>query len=223
VGEVRADGNDGIPADGPLIIASNHPGTYDALSLISQLPRGDVKLVVSGIPFFRNLPNASRHFIFATLDTNIRAEAIRQSIRHLRAGGTLLIFPSGRIDPDPAVYPDAMQNLSRWSRSVELFLNRVSGARLVLAITSGVVSRAFIHHPFARLFSNDHERRRVVEFMQVIRQMTARQPLSLDPRISFARPLESAEITSASGELNHERVLNTARGLLNHHLACYYS
>ena len=90
-----AQGQGIIPASGPLVIASNHPGTYDAFSIISNLPRDDVKLIVSGIPFFQNLPHASQHFIFATHDTQQRSDVIRQSVRHLQAGGALLIFPSG--------------------------------------------------------------------------------------------------------------------------------
>jgi hypothetical protein len=53
-GEVAADGEELIPASGPLIIASNHPGTYDGLAIISKLPRDDFRLIVSGIPFFQN-------------------------------------------------------------------------------------------------------------------------------------------------------------------------
>lgn len=218
----KADGLEGIPRTGPLIIASNHPGTYDAFTIISNLPREDVKLVVSGIPFFADLPNTREHFIYATRDTQDRADALRKSIRHLSAGGALLIFPSGRIDPDPAVLPEASENLGRWSRSLEVFLKKVQQTRLVLAITSGVLSTEFLNHPFVRLFKNDHERRRVVEFMQVIRQMIAKKPLALQPKVSFSAPLAPAVISSGSSQAAIADIVGDARQLLNAHLRHYY-
>ena len=129
-GDVIADGQEYIPANGPLIIASNHPGTYDGLAIISKLPRNDFRLIVSGIPFFQNLPNASKNLIFATHDTSDRMDVLRKSIRHLQGGGALLIFPSGRLDPDPSIFSNAGEGLKMWSRSIEVFLNKVPDAQL---------------------------------------------------------------------------------------------
>lgn len=187
-------GEKNIPAKGPLILACNHPGTYDGFLLVSQMPREDFKMIVSGIPFFRNLPNAKNYLIYSTLDTITRMEAIRKSIAHLKNGGALIIYPSGRIDPDPAVFSDADKHLSRWSRSVEIFMNKVPQAKLVLAIASGVLSKDFLNHPFPRLFKNDHEQRRIMEFMQVIRQMIRGKPVELDAKISFSSAITFQDV-----------------------------
>jgi hypothetical protein len=32
---------------------------------------------------------------------------IKNSFRHLREGGSVLIFPSGTVDPDPALFSNA--------------------------------------------------------------------------------------------------------------------
>ena len=215
-------GQQDIPARGPLVIASNHPGTYDAFAIISQLPRDDIKLIVSGIPFFRNLPNASQHFIFATHDTNQRTNVIRQSIRHLQEGGALLIFPSGRIDPDPSILPGAGDGLQRWSRSIEVFLRKVPESRLVLTIASGVLSGDFVNHFFPRMFKNDHERRRVTEFMQVIRQMVQLKPLDLYPKVSFSGPLSMENTLSGNGEDRDAIIKQNANQLLDFHLKQFY-
>ena len=41
-----------IPTNGPTIVASNHPGTYDGITILSRLPREDVKIIVGANPFF---------------------------------------------------------------------------------------------------------------------------------------------------------------------------
>ena len=221
-GEVVADGQEFIPAAGPLIIASNHPGTYDGLAIISKLPRNDFRLIVSGIPFFQNLPNAGKNLIFATHDTADRMDVLRKSIRHLQEGGTLLIFPSGRLDPDPSLYPDAGEGLKKWSRSIEVFLNKVPEAQLVLTIASGVLSRKYINHPLAKLFKNDHEQRRFMEFLQVIRQMALGKPLELHPKVTFAEPVRLKDQSDLSEKSSDKSILERSMALLDHHVKLYY-
>lgn len=221
-GAVVSTGQEFIPPEGPLIIASNHPGTYDGLAIISQVPRDDFRLIVSGIPFFQNLPNASKNLIFTTRDISDRMNVIRKSVRHLQGGGTLLIFPSGRLDPDPSIYPDAGEGLKRWSRSIEVFLKKVPDARLVLTITSGILSREFINHPFIKLFKNDLEQRRMMEFMQVIKQMVMDKPVELHPKVTFAKPFSQIDLVKGSGRISETTILEKVTQLLNHHIKLYY-
>lgn len=221
--EVSASGQEKIPDTGPVIIASNHPGTYDGFAIISQLPRNDIKLVVSGIPFFRNLPTASNYLIYSTQDTYVRMNTIRQSIRHLADGGLLIIFPSGRIDPDPSILPAAGESFNKWSRSVDVFLKKVPESRLVLTITSGVLTGDYIHHPFTKFFKNDHERRRIMEFMQVIKQMVLGKPVELNPKVTFSEPMSIYEISNGNaGVLGESVIKSRALQLLNHHMDMYY-
>lgn len=220
---VCSTGEQQIPKKGPLMIASNHPGTYDSLAIISRLPRNDVKVVVSGIPFFKNLPNSSHHFLFSSRDTFDRMNVIRQSIRHLQDGGALLIFPSGRIDPDPALLPGAESDLKRWSRSIEIFIRKIPQMNIIMTITSEVLSKEYIHHPFAKLFRKDSlERRRVMEFLQVIQQMVATKQLNLMPKISFASPINAEELISKGKSQINELIFNHSSGLLSKHMQQYY-
>ena len=221
---VYSTGEEEIPAKGPLLIASNHPGTYDALAIVSCLPRNDTKVIVSGIPFFRNLPNAGQHFIYTSVDTYARMNVIRKAVRHLEEGGSLLIFPSGRIDPDPSIFQNAEKEINHWSRSVEVFLKKVPQTRMVLTITSGVLSRNFINHPLAQFFKKDsHERRRVMEFMQVIKQMVKGQPVELEPKVSFAEPVPASELLAADIALPDQLIKEHARHLLRRHIFQFYS
>jgi hypothetical protein len=220
--EVDSFGQEFIPSEGPLIIASNHPGTYDGFAIISQLPRNDFSLMVSGIPFFENLPNARKNLIFVTHDTTDRMEVIRKSIQHLKSGGSLLIFPSGRLDPDPSIYSDAADGLKRWSRSINVFLNKVPDAQLVLTIASGVISKEYINHPLIKLFKNDHEQRRMMEFLQVISQLKTDKPAELHPKVTFALPLRKIDLNDNSGSISELAIHEKATLLLNSHVRMYY-
>jgi len=51
--------------------------------------------------------------------------SLRNAIRHLQQGSSLLIFPSGRWSQILAVLPGASQAMANWSPSLEVILHRV--------------------------------------------------------------------------------------------------
>jgi hypothetical protein len=122
----EARGAERIPSSGPLIIASNHPGTVDSVALAASAGRLDLKIVASAVPFLDHLPHIRQHLIF-TPRANLqkRMVAMRESLRHLQAGGSLLLFAHGTIDPDVSFMPMALEDLNGWSRSLEIFLRGV--------------------------------------------------------------------------------------------------
>lgn len=221
-GPVVADGVENIPREGPLILASNHPGTYDGLAIISHLPRNDFRLVVSGVPFFQNLPNASKNLIFATHDISDRMTVIRKIVRHLHDGGSILIFPSGRLDPDPSIFSDSGTGLYRWSRSIDVFMSRVPDAKLVLTITSGILSKEFIHNPLLKFYKDDHEKRRLMEFIQIINQMILRKPLNLSPKVSFSNQINDTIYSKNISGFQQSIIQEKANELLAYHIGHYY-
>ena len=52
---VDVHGAQHIPADGPVVIAANHPGAYDIIALIASIGRDDIRIIASGVPFTRSL------------------------------------------------------------------------------------------------------------------------------------------------------------------------
>jgi hypothetical protein len=217
---VIARGADTIPHTGPLLILSNHAGTYDTFVITSQVGRNDLKLIGSDVPFLKNLPNASNHIFFLSEKTQDRMTAARAGMRHLKDGGALLLYGTGLIDPDPAVYPDAEAWIEKWLPSIDLFLRAAPDTKVVLAITSGVVSEKWAHHPITWLKRIDWQKRRLAEFSQVLQQLFFPGSLYLDPRISFSPPVGLDELLHESGT---DRVLPAviARGkaLLVDHIA----
>ncbi|MCJ7825787.1 MAG: 1-acyl-sn-glycerol-3-phosphate acyltransferase, partial [Anaerolineales bacterium] len=159
------------PTEGPLLVVSNHPGMVDGFIVAGTLPRRDLKLVVSNLPFFTNLQALRDHVIYTTKETHERLTVVRQSIRHLRAGGALLIFPGGNIEPDPAVLPGMRQAIDRWSSSIEIMIRSVPNTQVVVSIVSGVVEQSSLRHPLVYIKKNLQDRQKVAEAIQAIRQL----------------------------------------------------
>jgi 1-acyl-sn-glycerol-3-phosphate acyltransferase len=219
VENTKAVGAENFPADGPLLVASNHPGTVDALSIVANAPRDDFKVIVGGMPFLKKLPITTSHLIHSDReDNNVRANVVRSAIRHLQAGGAVLIFPSGQIDPDPAVLPGAMEALQKWSKSIAIMLRRAPDTRLLTAITSGVLHERFTRSPLTILKADGVGKRRIMEFMQVIRQLLFSDQLGLTPFVTFDRPLTLQDL---SATLESDQLLKAiiahARKVLKQH------
>ncbi len=164
-----------------------------------MLRRDDLCIISGDIPFLKNLPQAHRHFFFTSeKEQNVRMVAARQAIRHLQAGGAVLLYGFGHIDPDPAVYDDAASIIENWSPSIDLFLKVVPEAKVLITITSHVVSPKWRHSLFYYLRRNPVERRRLVEFGQVMTQLLFPGTFRQSPFISFANPVTAGILQKES-------------------------
>ena len=195
---VTAQGKETIPATGPLLIISNHAGTYDTFVLASQVGRDDLKLIASDVPFLKNLPNAKMHCFFLSEQIQDRMTAARAGIRHLKEGGALLLYGTGLIDPDPTVYPDAEKWIEKWLPSIDLFLRTLPETKVIISIVSGVVSKRWAHHPITWLKRIDWQKRRLAEFGQVLQQLFRPGSFYLSPCVTFSPPLSVEKLTLES-------------------------
>lgn len=181
-------GVENIPATGPLVIASNHPANVDSLVISAHVNRADYKAIIGDIPFFEHLPHVSQNAIFAPDPGNTmgRMQVIRESIRHLNRGGSLLIFPRGGIEADPEFMPHPDGEFHHWSRSLEIFLQHVPGLQILITIASGVISPNAFHHPITWFRKARPDRQRLAFLYQLIRQMlTGKEIFGLVPRVTF--------------------------------------
>lgn len=207
-----------VPREGPLLITSNHPGTCDSLVIAASIPRPDLKIVAADIPFIAGVRHAAENLIYTSLDVHERMMVVRKVIHHLQDGGAVLIFPSGSIDPDPALSPQACDDLGNWSPSIELMLRRVPQTRILLTIISGVLSAHWRWNLFVRMLGDDHKQRSVAEVLQVIQQMVFPNSVKVTPRLTFANPLTTEELTTM-GQGMLDEVIERARCLLEDHMA----
>lgn len=212
---VKAHGSEQIPATGPLVIASNHPGSYDAMAITSLVPRDDLKIVVTGRPVFRSMYASARHLIYTPFETHERMSVVRESIRHLRAGGALLIFPYGHLEPDPEVLPGADETLQGWSPSLPLLLRRVPETNLLVTIVSGVLAPDCLRHPLTRLRKEPHLQQVLAEIVQISQQMLFGRRFGLAPTVRFAAPFQAADLTpSVDAQAILEAITGRAQKLL---------
>jgi hypothetical protein len=212
-----ACGVENIPRDGPLVIASNHPGSYDSVMISAHVLRPDYKVIIGNIPFFQNLPNLRQHTIFAPEVSNVagRMNTVRQSIRHLQAGGALLIFARGGIEADPSITPGADAEFHQWSRSLEIFLRHVPRARVLTTIVSGVIAEAAFRHPITWLRAARPDKQRLAFMYQMIRQViSGKETFGLHARVTFGEL-----ISGATQQHVLDEVAEAANRTLRQHLA----
>lgn len=192
VDQVQTRGEESLPETGPLVVAANHPGAYDSLVISAMVPRDDLKIISSDIPFVKKLPDTSKHIIFSDRDPHARMQAARQALRHLKDGGALLVFARGAMDPDPAFMPNSEIELTRWTSSLGMFLRNIPQAQVAVSIISGVLCPRFLTHPSTYFRRGRVNKQRLSEFFQVMHQLMAPGKLMIRPNLSFgtARSLE---------------------------------
>ena len=219
VKDVSVCGEKQIPEEGPLLVVSNHPGTYDSIAIAAALPRTDLNIIAENFPLLRNLPSASKYMIFITKDIKERMLAVRSAIRHLQKGGAVLLFPGGRVEPDPAVLPGAPEAMNKWSASIDLFIRRVPNVRVLPTIVSGVLSPKFINNPFTRLWHGIRDPQTVAEVIQIVVQMMIPKMVRLEPKISFgvAKSIDELRALYSDGRSTLTSIIDEARDLLDEH------
>jgi len=214
---VSARGAERIPKDGPLLILSNHPGAYDAAAIMAFVPRRDIKVILSDVPFTRAIAACQDYFIYAPLNNAGRAAALWTSMGHLQNGGSLLFFPHDEVEPDPESGSGAEATIQDWSHSIEIIMRRVPGIQVQVVIVGGILLPRFLRHPLAKVRKSAPQRQKLAEVLQIISQLafrSERPPLHL----SFGAPIEARSIPDGHGLA---AVREAAAGLLEEHLVFF--
>jgi hypothetical protein len=216
--QVSARGTEKIPHEGPLLVVSNHPGGLDSVALLSSIPRKDVNVVISDVPFTRAFEAAGRHFVYTPRNPAGRMAALKASVGRLKQGEALLIFPHGEVEPDPEICPPllAAAAVAGWSRSVELMLRKVPDTRLITAIASGVVLPRYARSRLTKIRRSAARRQKVAEVMQFVRQAFSPGSVKLNIRLSFADPVEGRMLLDKDCM---PTVIAMARSLLADHIS----
>ena len=79
---------------------------------------------------------------------------------------------------------DADQELTAWSRSLEIFLRDVPQTQVVTSIVSHVLDPVYMHHPLTWLRRGRPDRQRLAMMIQIIQQMLGKR-LQIVPHVSF--------------------------------------
>jgi len=167
--DMVVQGVENVPKEGPLILASNHPGGLDFISIAGHAKRDDLKVIASDVDFLRELPEGRKSLINMPDDPRSQFKALKEALKHLEQGGMLILFPTGLIDPDPKYFRNAKEHIERWSKSLEIFVRKVSEVQIQPIIVSEAIGERFLFkHPLVKAQKRRIDRQRLAEFLQVM-------------------------------------------------------
>lgn len=197
--EVSYDINRGsleaIPREGPLLVVANHPfGGVEGLVLLSLLSavRPDIKMMANSI--LSAIPELQKHMILVDPFGGSEAAAknlapIRQSLRWLRNGGVLGMFPAGEV----AHLDWAKRRIceSNWHGTVARLM-RHSGAAVLPVFFEGA------NGPLFQMAGMIHPRLRTA---MLVREMVNKAGRPLKVSIGRVLPYEKLNVITDDAEL----------------------
>jgi len=213
VQDVRVHGGEHVPATGPALFLSNHPGMADTISLFAAINRPDLKIIALHRPFLASLVNTTKQLFFIDDNPSKRMNAVRQVSTHLKEGGSLLTFPAGEIEPDPDIYPGAVESLTNWTDSAGVFLRFAHDTKIVPVLVSGVLWEKAARHWVLRLKRTRLEREKLAAALQLLALIT-RDARPNTVHVRFAEPITLGEVGSTEAQAIHRVVIERMQGLI---------
>jgi len=201
-----------LPA-GPFLALSNHPGAVDTLALFSALKRNDLKIIAVDRPFLKALTNVTERLFYVTDDPGARMSLVRQVSAHLRSGGAALTFPGGEIEPDPSVYPGAVEALQSWMDSVGVFLRMAPETVILPVLVRGVLWDKTANHPLSYVKRARAERETLAAAFQFLIQIVLNKK-PLDVTVQIGKPITVEELGSKDTGVIHQAVLAEMKRLI---------
>ena len=177
-----------IPANGPLVIVSNHPyGVLDGLSLCYavSLIRQDFKFLAHST--FQKVPELEPYVLpvdfdgaSAALRSNIATK--KAALDYVREGGAIVIFPAGRVSTARTPFGNATD--AEWKLFCGSLIQR-SGARVVPIYFAG--QNSWLFHLASRL---GEAMREALLVHEIVRRMNTEVHAVVGTIIEFAQLAE---------------------------------
>lgn len=136
-----------IPRTGPLVVVANHPhGLVDGMVMaeIVNRVRPDFKILTRSL--LTGIPEVEQFMIPVPFphEANAREEGLKmrdETMRHLRAGGVIILFPAGKVAMSEGFWGPAVE--ADWNVFTHKIV-KASGATILPMRFTGQNSRAFL-------------------------------------------------------------------------------
>ncbi|GEM_PF-1155308 len=201
---VKAHNTECIPMNKPVLFVGNHAGLGDANAVMMSSPRRDTHTILINHGILPGLQAFHEYAI--AVDNDNPAYTLRRTVRLLKEGKSVLLYPRGKIEDDPSLDLDlALDNLAHWSESIEFFVKHVPDLQVVPFGVGGVISRSALNNPIVRQYK-DPERRL---FLAATFQLAF--PMYRDPIVSifFGQPLSGEQATLANVQKQMRRLIKS--------------
>ena len=211
--DLRVHGREHMPTSGPVLVLSNHPGMTDNVSLFAAVNRPDLRIIAIQRPFLESLYNISPQLSYISDNPSERMRAVRQISSHLRAGGVALTCPAGKIEPDPAVYPGALDSLNNWTDSSGVFMRFARDTKIVPTLISGVIWERTARYWLTRIKRTHDDREKLAAALQLL-VMVTRDARPTTVHVRFAKPITVDEVDPLDADCIHEKIIERMRCLI---------
>jgi len=191
-----------VPRDGPLLVIANHPfGVVDGLlaSYLIGSVRPDFKLMAHEA--IGRAPEVRPNLLPIAFDESRRARLLniascRQALGHLKAGGTLIIFPAGRVSTAMRIFDKATD--APWKAFVATLVASARPSVLPLYFEG---QNGWLFHAGAKFGESARE-------ALLMREVTRRIGARISLRIGTPIPYESL-----AGYTDRQRLLDHLRAV----------
>lgn len=220
VKDLRIIGADRIP-DSAFLALSNHPGMADTVALFAALNRKDLRIIALDRPFLNALPNTTQQLFYVHDDAAKRMTLVRQVSAHLKNGGATLTFPAGHIEPDPDVYPGAVESLIDWTDSVGVFVRMAPNAAILPVLVRSVVAKKYAKHWLLKINKTkarlERSRREEKEKLSAALQLLGmilfgEKPVTVT--VQIGRPIYVKDLGTTDTNVIHHAVMAEMKSLI---------
>ncbi len=212
VKDVRIIGADRIP-ESAFLALSNHPGMTDTITLFAALNRKDLRIIALDRPFLNALPNSTAQLFYVYDDPAKRMTLVRQVSAHLKKGGAVLTFPAGHIEPDPDVYPGAVDSLKTWTDSVGVFIRMAPEAAILPVLARNVVAKKYANHWLLKIKKTKEEKEKLATALQLLGMvMFNEKPVTVT--IQIGKPIYAKDLGTTETKVIHQAVLAEMKELI---------
>ena len=212
VQELRIIGADRIP-ESAFLALSNHPGMADTITLFAALNRKDLHIIALDRPFLNVLPNTTKQLFYVYDNPARRMTLVRQVSTHLKKGGAILTFPAGHIEPDPNVYPGAVESLTSWTDSAEVFLRLAPDTAILPVLVRNVVTKKYAHHWLTKIKKTKEEQEKLASALQLLGILLFREKSPV-VTIQIGNPIRVKDLGTNETHVIHRAVLAEMKSLI---------